>query len=90
MFTSTSGGPARHHSATSDERAHVALLLEVARRYWEQGQSQADIAGAVGYSRPTVSRLLTEARARGVVQIRVSHPWSGCCGSSRPSSSASG
>ncbi|MDR1266267.1 MAG: hypothetical protein LBK42_12115 [Propionibacteriaceae bacterium] len=60
--------------ASAVDRAHVGLLLEVARRYWEAGQSQAEIAAAVGFSRPSVSRLLAEARRRGVVSITIGHP----------------
>ncbi|MDO4916101.1 MAG: sugar-binding transcriptional regulator [Rothia sp. (in: high G+C Gram-positive bacteria)] len=63
-----------HRSSTSDEREHVQLLLKVARMYYEEGATQAQIAKQVGYSRPTVSRLLTEAREEGVVHIRITHP----------------
>jgi|SRR5665647_521557 len=55
-------------------REHVELLFRVARLYHEDGASQADIAGIVGYSRPTVSRLLAEAKARRMVTVTVSHP----------------
>lgn len=61
-------------SQTSDERKQTALLLEVARRYYMDGESQAEIAEAVAFSRATVSRLLAEARRVGVVQIRIGHP----------------
>lgn len=63
-----------HRSNTSDERERVSLLLKVARMYYEEGATQAQIAKHVGYSRPTVSRLLTEAREEGVVHIRITHP----------------
>lgn len=66
--------PPLHHSRTSTSREHTALLLDVARRYYMDDQSQAEIAAEVNFSRATVSRLLSEARRRGVVQIRVSHP----------------
>ncbi|QTX05764.1 sugar-binding transcriptional regulator [Agromyces archimandritae] len=70
-----SGRPAPlHRSRTSDARAHTALLLEVARRYHIDGESQAEIARSVSFSRPTVSRMLAEARRRGMVQIRIGHP----------------
>lgn len=61
-------------SASSVEREHVMLLLTVARLYYENGATQAEIAKKIGYSRPTVSRLLTEAREQGVVHIRITHP----------------
>jgi len=49
-------------------------VLDVARRYYEDGMSQAQIAAAIRYSRPTVGRILKEARTTGVVQIRVTNP----------------
>lgn len=56
------------------ERERIELLLRVARAYYEAGAGQGEIAEQIGYSRSTVSRLLTEARARGVVRIRIAHP----------------
>ena len=58
----------------SHEREHIELLLNIARKYYLEGDSQAEIADAVNFSRPSVSRLLTEARRRGIVQIQISHP----------------
>lgn len=58
----------------SDDRAHLLLLLKVARRYYEDRASQQEVAAEIGYSRPTVSRLLDEARRRGIVRIQVGHP----------------
>lgn len=55
-------------------RARTLLLLRVARRYYLDGASQDEISREVGFSRPTVSRLLREARDRGVVRIEVHHP----------------
>lgn len=50
-----------------------AILLEkVAKLYYEDGMTQEKIAQKLRISRPKVSRLLTEARAEGVVQIIVS------------------
>ena len=56
------------------ERQKAMLLLEVARRYHEQGMGQADIASEMGYSRPTISRLLAEAKRTGVVTVSITHP----------------
>ncbi len=55
-------------------RGHIQLLLEVARMYYVEGRSQAEIAELIGYSRPTVSKLLTEARRRNMVRISIEHP----------------
>jgi len=63
-----------HRSETSEGRKHTALLLDVARRYYLDSETQAEIASAISFSRPTVSRLLAEAREVGIVQIRISHP----------------
>ncbi len=57
-----------------ETREHVQLILHVARQYYEAGLDQRAIAEEIGYSRPTVSRLLAEARERGIVQFSISHP----------------
>jgi len=49
------------------------LLIDVATLYYEQGLTQEQVAGSLGLSRSNVSRLLTEARKRGIVEIRVRH-----------------
>ncbi|HJP89742.1 MAG TPA: sugar-binding domain-containing protein [Candidatus Limnocylindrales bacterium] len=46
-------------------------LVRVARLYYELGETQEQIAAIVGVTRPQVSRLLKEARAQGVVEIRI-------------------
>lgn len=52
------------------------LLAYVASLYYEQRQSQAEIATAVGLSRSMISRLLDEAHRRGVIDIRINWPMS--------------
>ena len=49
----------------------LALLVRVSRLYYELGETQEAIAAHVGVTRPQVSRLLKEARAQGVVEIRI-------------------
>lgn len=46
-------------------------LENVARLYYEQGKTQAEIAAMQGVSRPLVSRMLDEAREAGIVEIRI-------------------
>lgn len=58
----------------AEEDLHDALLERVARRYFVDGMLQNNIAAVEHLSRPSVSRLLAEARARGVVQFRVGPP----------------
>jgi deoxyribonucleoside regulator len=48
-----------------------ATLIRVSRLYYEAGETQQRIAGILGVTRPQVSKLLKEARARGVVEIRI-------------------
>lgn len=57
-------------AAPRDPRA----LLEVARLYHVEGRSQAEVAALVGTGRSTVSRMLEEARRRGIVEIRLHDP----------------
>lgn len=49
-------------------------LAYAARRYYLEDQRQSDIAAELGISRPMVSRLLSEARRLGVVEITVHEP----------------
>ncbi len=55
-------------------------LAYVARRYYLENQKQSDIARELGVSRPMVSRMLSEAREFGVVEITVHEPGSGASG----------
>ena len=48
-----------------------AALIKAARMYFLDGRSQDDVARALGTSRSNVSRMLTAARAQGIVEIRV-------------------
>jgi len=49
------------------------LLAEVATLYYRSGLDQEKIAGRLGVSRSTVSRLLRDALQTGVVEIRIRH-----------------
>jgi DNA-binding transcriptional regulator LsrR (DeoR family) len=57
-----------------DDYEHMALLAQIAELYYLQNMSQADIAKKYGFSRSKVSRLITECRQNGTVQIQVNHP----------------
>jgi deoxyribonucleoside regulator len=48
-----------------------ATLVRVSRLYYELGETQGQIAELLGVTRPQVSRLLKQARAEGVVEIRI-------------------
>ncbi len=49
-------------------------LAHVARRYYLEDQRQSDIAAELGVSRPLISRMLSEARELGVVEILIHEP----------------
>ena len=50
------------------------LLVRASELYYEQGLNQNEIAKILSISRPTVSRLLDEAKESGVVEIIVHSP----------------
>lgn len=52
----------------------IARLVEVARAYYLENRTQAEIADSLGISRSQVSRYLSEAREQGIVQIRIITP----------------
>lgn len=49
-------------------------LAYVARRYYLEDRKQSDIAQELGISRPLVSRMLSEAREQGIVEITIHEP----------------
>lgn len=55
--------------AIVDEKRHK--LIEVAKAYFLESRTQAEIAQQLGISRSQVSRYLTEAREQSIVQIRI-------------------
>ncbi len=52
------------------------LLAEVAELYYEDALTQAEIARTIGLTRSAVSRMLTEAREKGIVEIKIRRPLS--------------
>ena len=50
-------------------------LAEVSWLYYGEDRTQEQIARETGLSRPTISRMLREARERGIVEIRVHYPF---------------
>ncbi len=49
----------------------ISLLEDVAEMYYQDGKDQLAISRVVGVTRSMVSRMLTEARQRGIVTIHV-------------------
>jgi deoxyribonucleoside regulator len=58
------------------DRHEYDLMLQCCRLYYENGESQEEIAKSLGISRPKVSRLLQRARDEGLVEIRIVDPFS--------------
>jgi len=50
-------------------------LSRIAQLYYEEKKNQQEIADSLGINRSSISRLLTEAREKGVVRIEVEYPW---------------
>jgi deoxyribonucleoside regulator len=50
------------------------LLADVAEMYYEEGLTQVEISHAIGMTRSAISRMLTEARQKGIVQIHIQRP----------------
>lgn len=51
------------------------ILARVASLYYDQQKSQQEISKELAVSRSAISRFLTEARDRGIVEIIVHYPW---------------
>lgn len=58
----------------NSNQKRFALLADVAEKYYQEGKDQSEIAREVGVTRSMISRMLTEARSRGIVEIRINRP----------------
>ena len=52
-----------------------SLLVRAATLYYLDGKSQAEVAEEIGVSRSNISRMLTDARRFGIVDIRINDPF---------------
>lgn len=59
-----------HRSLTD----HDHLILKVLRLYYEHDLNQVEVAKRMDFSRPKVSKLITEGRNRGLVKIEIAEP----------------
>jgi DNA-binding transcriptional regulator LsrR (DeoR family) len=66
--------PRTHHLSTGAMSQREEMLAMVASLYYEHNQSQSQIAGRMGVSSSKISRMLKEARDRGIVEIQVRVP----------------
>lgn len=55
-------------------KGKLARVVRAAKMYYQLDYSQQSIAKELGISRPSVSRLLQEAKERGIVQIQIIDP----------------
>lgn len=60
-------------SATDIDR--LEKMIKAARLYYQMDYSQQEIAKKMGVSRPTISRLLQQAKAEGYVRIEIMDPF---------------
>jgi deoxyribonucleoside regulator len=67
-------GKAPRQGSRITAEARQAVLAEVATLYWVDKLNQEQIARQIGRSVPTVSRLLAEAEAAGIVEVRIRYP----------------
>jgi deoxyribonucleoside regulator len=55
-------------------QSRASLLADVAEMYYLQQKNQTEIAESIGLTRSMISRMLTEARESGIVEIRIRRP----------------
>jgi DNA-binding transcriptional regulator LsrR (DeoR family) len=60
---------------TLNENEKLFLLSEVASLYYNHNMTQSEIANRIFTSRSKISRLLKEAKDKGVVEIKINEPW---------------
>ncbi len=65
--------PMEGENMGNDEK--VKLLVNISRLYYEHNYSQQMIAEKLNISRPYVSKLINEAKERGIVEIRIFDPY---------------
>lgn len=54
-----------------EDRNELAKLVTVAKLYYQENLTQAEVAKQLGVSRPLVSKMLSQARERGIVHIEI-------------------
>lgn len=59
---------------TDDDSDRTRLIIDAARLHYEHGMTHQEIGAELGLSRIKVTRLLAQARATGVVEIRINAP----------------
>ena len=62
--------PVDHRNLSDEDH----LIMKVLRLYYEHNLTQAEVAARMGFSRPKVSKLIAEGRARGLVKVEIAEP----------------
>ena len=57
-----------------EKEERLRILTEIAEMYYIEGKTQSQIAQVMNFSRSAVSRMLTEARLEGIVEVKINHP----------------
>jgi deoxyribonucleoside regulator len=63
-----------HHNDKFSKPSTDNILADVTEMYYLEGQTQAEISKKIGMPRSIISRILTEARQKGIVEIRIHKP----------------
>jgi DNA-binding transcriptional regulator LsrR (DeoR family) len=64
-----------HEADVASAEEHLRVLHRVAQLYYLEQRTQDEIARALGVSRPSVSRLVRQAREEGLVVVSVRDPF---------------
>ncbi len=56
-------------------QSRLELLARVASLYYDKKKTQQEIADEIGLTRSAISRVLSEAENRGIVEHIVHYPW---------------
>jgi deoxyribonucleoside regulator len=56
------------------DQTKLKMLIQAAKMYYQEDYNQQEIANQLGVSRPTVSRLLQQAKEEGIVRIEIVDP----------------
>ncbi len=58
----------------TDIKKYAQLAL-IAQMYYEDGKNQQEISEEIGINRSAISRMMSEAKTKGIVEININYPW---------------
>ena len=59
---------------SNDTKYDFETMVQVAKMYYRRNMNQQDIAKEFGWSRSMVSMILSKAKERGIIEIRIHDP----------------